>query len=208
MPRHLLSTALVLMLSATLCGGETPEPTPAVRRILDKATAEVAKNREACDKANRLSFDKARQALQDVATQCIADGKVDDAIAALQQIARLEAELLQPPGGPSRGVEADPGTLMGLDSARGRTLAFRVVGSDSRGWLWGSNPYTADSSLAKAVVHAGVLQSGESGVVRVTILPGRPCYEGSSKNGVSSASWGSFGLSYRIEGTAEGKDPR
>ena len=74
-----------------------------------------------------------------------------------------------------------------------------MVGSLNAGFVWGSNPYTADSHVATAAVHAGVLRPGESGVVFVTILPGQQLYPGSIKNGVNSVQWNSFGLSYRIQ---------
>ena len=75
-----------------------------------------------------------------------------------------------------------------------------MVGSLNAGFfVWGSNPYTADSHVATAAVHAGVLRPGESGVVFVTILPGQQLYPGSIKNGVNSRPWNSFGLSYRIQ---------
>lgn len=96
-------------------------------------------------------------------------------------------------------AEPDPGNLMRYRAALGRTQAFRVTGSLDRGPVWGSNPYTADSQLARAAVHAGVLRPGESGVVNVTILPGQPAYPGSARNGVTSAPWGGYDLSYRIE---------
>lgn len=72
--------------------------------------------------------------------------------------------------------------------------------------VWGSNPYTSDSLLSRAAVHAGVLKTGESGVVQVTILPGLKSYAGSTKNGVTTSGYGPWGSSYRIEKT-ENKHP-
>ena len=68
--------------------------------------------------------------------------------------------------------------------------------------IWGDGIYTDDSPLAVAAVHAGVLQPGERGRVRVTILPGQASYEGSTRHGLSSQSYGPFDGSYRIEGLA------
>lgn len=57
------------------------------------------------------------------------------------------------------------------------------------GSVWGSDPYTDDSSVCQAALHAGrVTASG--GVVTVRPLPGEPSYPGSSRNGVTSADWG------------------
>ena len=52
--------------------------------------------------------------------------------------------------------------------------------------MWGTDVYTSDSTLATAAVHAGVLQPGQTGVVKVTILPGQAAYQGSTRNSVRS----------------------
>jgi hypothetical protein len=43
------------------------------------------------------------------------------------------------------------------------------------------------------------LQPGETAVVRVTFLPGLNNYTASTRNGVTTSSWGSYRLSYRVE---------
>src|SRR5262249_31074425 len=68
--------------------------------------------------------------------------------------------------------------------------------------------YTHDSSIAAAAVHAGLLQPGESGVVRVTVCPGRLYYQGSTQHGVTSRDWqndGQYYLSLKIERAAAGQ---
>lgn len=100
-------------------------------------------------------------------------------------------------------AQPDPGSLIGFKDSIGKTFAFNVTGVANRGSVWGSNPYTADSLLARAAVHAGVLRPGESGVVNATVLPGLQSYEGTVRNGVTTNRWGAYGLSYRIaSGTA------
>jgi len=67
------------------------------------------------------------------------------------------------------------------------------------GSVWGTDVYTADSSIATAARHAGLV--GErGGRVRVTMLPGRAAYEGSARNGVESGSWGAYESSFRLSG--------
>lgn len=130
-----------------------------------------------------------------------------------QQVSRLTAQLRSLLStGTASGIQPRPavvpaGALWGLQDSIGKTLSFQVVGSANAGSVWGSNPYTADSALAKAAVHAGVLQSGETGWVRVTILPGQQSYVGSSKNGVTTGDWGQYRLSYRLEGAAAAPQP-
>jgi len=99
-------------------------------------------------------------------------------------------------------VRPDPGTLGSFRGQVGASLLFRVTGNPKAGTVWGSDVYTDDSPVAAAAVHAGVLQPGEAGVVRVTILPGQASYEGSTRNGVTTSSYNSFGGSYRVERAA------
>jgi len=95
-------------------------------------------------------------------------------------------------------VRPDPGNLLAFRSQTGKSFLFRVEGTTA-GAVWGTGVYTDDSSLAAAAVHAGVLRPGQKGVVRVTILPGQPSYEGSLKNGVTTGSWKEHPGSFRVE---------
>jgi len=108
-----------------------------------------------------------------------------------------KASAVKPDG---REVQPDPGDLRTLRDQVGKTFRFEVVGSRT-GFLWGTDVYTDDSTLAAAAVHAGVLSDGQKGVVKVTVLAGREGYEASTRNGVSSGSWGSWPGSYRVEAT-------
>jgi len=68
-------------------------------------------------------------------------------------------------------------------------------GSGGVGSVWGSGPYTADSAICTAAVHAGA--SGPAGgEVRMVSAPGQSAYAGSSSNGVTTSSWGSYGTSF------------
>ena len=80
----------------------------------------------------------------------------------------------------------------------GRTFFFRVTGS-SGGSIWGTDVYTADSTLAVAPVHAGVLKLGQTGIVKVTILPPKTSYQASTRNGIQSGQWNEFPGSYKVE---------
>lgn len=94
----------------------------------------------------------------------------------------------------------NPGTLQKVpNAAPGAVMLFQVTGALSGGSVWGTKMYTTDSNLAMAVVHAGVLKPGQSGVVKVTFYPGQKSYVGSVRNGVASSNWGSFGLSFTVE---------
>ncbi|MBW3539018.1 MAG: protein kinase [Planctomycetes bacterium] len=101
--------------------------------------------------------------------------------------------LAPPPG----DVQPDPGSLGSYRDKVGRSLYFQVTGNTG-GSLWGTGVYTDDSTLATAAVHAGVLRPGETGIVKVTILPGQLSYGASVRNGVTSSSWGEYSGSFRV----------
>ncbi len=63
--------------------------------------------------------------------------------------------------------------------------------------VWGDGLYTKDSPICKASIHAGVI--GKSGgKVKVTVQPGQDSYKGSTKNGITTETYGSFGGSYTV----------
>lgn len=91
----------------------------------------------------------------------------------------------------------DPGNLTDYRGHDMAPMLFQVTGS-TQGSVWGTDVYTDDSSLATAAVHARVLANGESGVVVVTILPGRSGYTGSTRNGVTTYNYGNWYGSYSV----------
>ena len=96
-------------------------------------------------------------------------------------------------------VRPDPGWLTEFRGRVGETLTFRVTGNPAAGSVWGSDVYTDDSTLAAAAVHAGVLGPGETGLVKVTILPGQDRYDAATRHGITSGSYGPWTGSYRVE---------
>jgi tRNA A-37 threonylcarbamoyl transferase component Bud32 len=86
---------------------------------------------------------------------------------------------------------ADPGSLSAYGDRKGKRLTFRVTG-DRSGTVWGSGPYTLDSSLAAAAVHAGVIKPGETGTVTVEVIDSPKSYTGSAANGVTSLAFGEW----------------
>ena len=71
--------------------------------------------------------------------------------------------------------------------------------------VWGSNPYTTDSSLAAAAVHAGVLTVGETAVVKLKVKADPGAYTGSTKNGVTSSNYGPWQVCYEITAKKKGR---
>ena len=145
------------------------------RKIRAKAESEIDKLR-----------DEALLKLKPLQDRFTKEGKLDEALAIRGQVRRLNR------------VQPDPGVLRAGENDIGKSFYFEVLG-DVKGSLWGTDTYTTDSTLASAAVHAGVLKPGEKGVVKVTIMPGEPSYQGSTRNGVSSSPWGAWKCSFSVE---------
>jgi hypothetical protein len=64
------------------------------------------------------------------------------------------------------------------------------------GNLWGTDLYTDDSSICTAAVHAGLITVAAGGVVTIEIRPGAAAYAASTRNGVTSRSYGGWAGSF------------
>lgn len=127
---------------------------------------------------------------------------VDTAQFGLQQMKLSDVLVMRsaksaPPIEDVANVETDPGTLNGVRSEVGKSFAYRVTGRGDS-FIWGTGIYTSDSTLAMAAVHAGVLKLGETGVVRVTIVPPPPVFAGSTQHGITSSPYGPYSGAYQI----------
>jgi hypothetical protein len=94
-------------------------------------------------------------------------------------------------------VQADPGHLIKFQGEVGKVFAFRVTGAVG-GTVWGSDVYTSDSPLATAAVHAGVLAVGQTGTVKVRVVPPPPSFTGTTRNGVTTSNYGPYQGAYQI----------
>jgi hypothetical protein len=92
-------------------------------------------------------------------------------------------------------VLSNPGNLTGYRGQEGLELTFEVEG-DAEGSVWGTEIYTDDSSLATAAVHAGLIQPGQLGLVRVAVGGPQDSFAGSERNGIASGDYGSFDGSF------------
>lgn len=89
-----------------------------------------------------------------------------------------------------RMIEQNQFTTVALQMV-GQTVGVRVTGTNN-GAVWGSGPYTSDSTVGMAAVHAGVLKVGETGVIRVRFTPNQQQYDASTANGVTTSPFGPF----------------
>jgi hypothetical protein len=117
------------------------------------------------------------------------EAKLDEAVAIRDTIRRLKAADLT--------VLPNPGSLFQYREFEGQTLYFQVTGRVG-GSIWGTDVYTGDSDLATAAVHAGAVNIGQTAIVEVRIVPSPPQHLGSTRNGVSTSSWGGYGFSYTV----------
>jgi len=94
-------------------------------------------------------------------------------------------------------AEAPP-NMLELCHDIGANYYFRVRG-DTEGQAWGSGPYTGDSSLSLAAVHAGLVKPGDNAVVKVTVVDPLSKYQGSIRNNVKTPA---FQRAFRFEAAA------
>ena len=103
---------------------------------------------------------------------------------------------------PELEIIKNPGTMTSYSNQTDKVYGVIVTASNS-GSLWGTEIYTADSIVAKAVIHMGLAKAGETVLVKVQILPGQSSYSGTTNNGITSSSYGSYSSSYKILGLVE-----
>jgi hypothetical protein len=80
----------------------------------------------------------------------------------------------------------------------GKQVVIRCSANGDLGSVWGSGPFTADSSVCSAGVLAGVIKQADGGSVTIKIAPGEDSYKGSTANGVTSSDYGSYDNSFTI----------
>lgn len=88
-------------------------------------------------------------------------------------------------------VQADPGTLAMVQGEKGTVLYIRVTGT-TNGLIYGDEVYTADSPIAHAAVHSGLVRLGEQAVLKLTIQGVVPGFTAAAKNGTSSSAYGAY----------------
>jgi len=162
-----------------------------VARIRAKADRDVAAVEQRTQAAVRERLAELSQVLKPLQDAYAGEGKLDEALAIRARI-RASRSGGQP-------VEPAPEILTVKPSDVGKSFLFDVTGT-IHGPLWGTDVYTSDSSLAKAVVHAGILKKGERGVVKVTALDTseREGFQGSRRNGVTSLDWDEWDFGFQV----------
>ena len=90
-----------------------------------------------------------------------------------------------------------PPSMMELGDLIGATYYFRVKG-EAVGPLWGTDVYTGDSLLGVAAAHAGLVQPGETAIIKVAVVAPPSAFMGSVRHSVMSHDFGRFGSAYSL----------
>jgi len=89
--------------------------------------------------------------------------------------------------------EANATSLNGKD---GETLTLACSPGGTAHSVWGSDIYTADSSICTAAVHSGLITFQQGGAVTIELRPGGTIYGCSERNGVTTSPFGSYQHSF------------
>lgn len=105
------------------------------------------------------------------------------------------APTARPAGTVDVGCTTSAVPLTGEAGARWRVICPAACGDAS---VWGSDPYTADSSVCHAAAHAGVISAAAGGEATITIDGPHESYAGSARNGVTTTSYGAYERSFHV----------
>lgn len=88
----------------------------------------------------------------------------------------------------------------------GLRYSFECPPDGTTGTVWGSDVYTADSSVCTAAVHAGKITLEKGGTVTIEFTAGRQTYGATTRNGVTTYNYGQYPHSFVFKDPAEKKD--
>ncbi len=101
-----------------------------------------------------------------------------------------------PSSAPSSAGEGTPTTweasATSLNGTDGKTFTLACSPGGTARSVWGSDIYTADSSICTAGVHSGLITYQQGGTVTIEVRPGRSIYGCSERNGVTTSPYGSY----------------
>jgi hypothetical protein len=86
--------------------------------------------------------------------------------------------------------------------AEGAVVSIACPAGCGTAAVWGTDVYTDDSSVCTAAGHAGAVDLTRGGSATLTVLTGASNYLGTTRNGVTTRNWGSWGRSFAFETVA------
>ena len=191
----LVSFALVTA-SPTPARGADPVPPDDAKKVMTDLEKDLKAIEAKVRKEAMARFEKSLKQLQDLQDAYMKAAKKDDAAAVAGLIKHLKQEIVVL--ALDVKVVEDPGTLVAYRGKTDEVFYIKVIGTTD-GEVWGSGVYTDDSKLSTAAVHAGLVKAGETGVVKVTILAGQASYTGTTENEVTTAEYGEWEGSFKVE---------
>jgi hypothetical protein len=85
-----------------------------------------------------------------------------------------------------------------LRGKEGERFPFRCPPGAQPGTVWGTGPYTDDSSVCTAAVHSGKVTLDDGGTVTIEIRPGEDSYSGSRRKGIETLDFGRWDGSFVV----------
>ena len=85
---------------------------------------------------------------------------------------------------------------MSLNGAVGQTFTLSCSPGGTAHSVWGSDVYTADSSVCTAAVHSGLITLEQGGTVTIELRDARSIYGCSERNGVTTSPYGFYQRSF------------
>jgi len=86
-----------------------------------------------------------------------------------------------------------------LTYENGKTYKFKCPAGGKESTIWGTDVYTADSSVCTAAVHVGVIKFESGGTVTIELRPGQSSYQGTLRNSVRSSDYGAYVRSFVLK---------
>jgi hypothetical protein len=80
----------------------------------------------------------------------------------------------------------------------GSSFLYTCPAAGAAGSAWGTDLYTNDSSICTAAAHVGRITPATGGAVTITMQPGATAYPGTTRNGITTSTWGSWPCSYSV----------
>jgi hypothetical protein len=82
----------------------------------------------------------------------------------------------------------------------GSAVAFRCPPGGTPATVWGSEPFTSDSSVCTAAVHAGWISLEDGGWVKIKMQAGVDSYQGSKQYGIETTDYGPYEWAFSFTG--------
>ncbi len=80
----------------------------------------------------------------------------------------------------------------------GSRFSYTCPAGGPAGSAWGTDLYTHDSSICTAAAHVGTITVAAGGTVTIEMRAGAASYTASTRNGITTSSWGAWTCSFAV----------